>query len=132
MLGPARTAPVGHSGTLINPKPFDKLPDPNRQRRVRREADGFLQQPSRTLRKPVMSESMQSCGAFNEWRTPSLGGEVHHVHRALSEFRWTKQGSRAASNLEHRASAAWRVSNSTRTRTQVVPALIVVRRIAGS
>ena len=54
------------------------------------------------------------------------------IHRASSEFRSTKQCLRADSSLEHRASAAWRVSNSTRMRTQIVPSLSVVRRIAGS
>src|SRR5271165_2696559 len=51
-----------------------------------------------------------------------------------SRFRWTKQGSPAASNFEHKDSAARRVSNSMRTRTQMgaAPAFIVVRTRAGS
>ena len=53
---------------------------------------------------------------------------------ASSTFRWTRQGSRAASSLAHRDSAACRVSNSTRTRTQIGAELVLidVRRIEGT
>src|ERR1700722_6668247 len=63
------------------------------------------------------------------WIFADVGGFVISLR-----FRWTKQDAPAASNFEHNDSAAWRLSNSTRTRTQMgaAPVFIVVRTRAGS
>jgi hypothetical protein len=50
----------------------------------------------------------------------------------VPQFRWTRQLSPAARNLEHSVSAAWRVFASMRTRVQIGAPPSVVRLRTGS